>query len=166
MLKGELDDQYFGTIQDHLRRLKFREGILISAGLGNGNTGTDYVLRKASARSWWRRTLCHTRQDWVSQIAPPIQPVYTFHIHPRDEADGQALAQLRDRGVNLVANALAQSTDHILSFFAAARRIGILRRLPESRRPAREEARTDLFSRAFDRRNTPTLLSRLIRRLT
>jgi DNA mismatch repair ATPase MutS len=42
---------------------------------------------------------------------------YSFQLHPRDDAGAQALAQLNDRGVNLVANALAQSTDHILSFF-------------------------------------------------
>ena len=121
MLKRELDEQYFGTIQDHLRQLKFREGVLISAGLGNGNAGTDYVLRKVNERSWWRRTLRHAGQDWVARIVDQTGPVYTFHIHPRDEAGGQALAQLRDRGVNLVANALAQSTDHILNFFYTLR---------------------------------------------
>jgi len=42
---------------------------------------------------------------------------YSFRLHPPDDAGAQTLARLNDRGVNLVANALAQSTDHILSFF-------------------------------------------------
>ena len=48
---------------------------------------------------------------------PKNRPSYTFNIHPRDESGARALSELRDRGINLVANALAQSTDHILSFF-------------------------------------------------
>jgi DNA mismatch repair ATPase MutS len=116
-LKRELHDEYFATIQDHLRRLKFRDGVLISAGLGNGNKGTDYILCKMPERSWWRRTLAHTGQDWVGRIVDQTGPVYSFSIHPRDEAGGRALAELQNRGLNLVANALAQSTDHILSFF-------------------------------------------------
>ena len=37
MLAQELDDAYFETIEDHLRRLRFRRGALISAELGKGN---------------------------------------------------------------------------------------------------------------------------------
>jgi DNA mismatch repair ATPase MutS len=116
MLQRELDDQYFATIQDHLQRLKFREGVLISANLGMGNKGTDYVLRKVNERGWWQ-TLYRAGQDWASRISAQSRPVHTFHIHPRDEAGGRSLMQLRDRGINLAANALGQSTDHILSFF-------------------------------------------------
>jgi DNA mismatch repair ATPase MutS len=42
-------------------------------------------------------------------------------LHPRDESGARALSELNDRGINLVANALAQSTDHILSFFTTLR---------------------------------------------
>jgi hypothetical protein len=38
-------------------------------------------------------------------------------VDGRDEAGTRTLANLRDRGINLVANALAQSADHIDSFF-------------------------------------------------
>ena len=51
----------------------------------------------------------------------PRPPAYTFHLPPRDESGANALGELRDRGLNLVANALAQSNDHILSFFAMLR---------------------------------------------
>src|SRR5579883_3146599 len=46
---------------------------------------------------------------------------YTFRLHPRDEAGARALSELEDEGLNLVANALAQATDHILSFFQMLR---------------------------------------------
>jgi DNA mismatch repair ATPase MutS len=48
-------------------------------------------------------------------------PAYTFYLHPRDEAGARALTELRDRGIHLVANALAQSADHIRRFFTMLR---------------------------------------------
>ena len=39
MLCKELDDEYFISIQNHLKELEFRQGILVSAGLGKGNKG-------------------------------------------------------------------------------------------------------------------------------
>jgi DNA mismatch repair ATPase MutS len=111
MLKKELDDDYFARVQQHLRALQFRDGVLLSAALGQGNKGTNYVLRKASDNT----------QSWRQRIFGPKPPVYTFHLHPRDESGARALAEFKDRGLNLVANALAQSTDHILSFFTMLR---------------------------------------------
>jgi hypothetical protein len=37
-------------------------------------------------------------------------------VNERDEAGAQALGELKDRGINQAANALAQSTDHVVSF--------------------------------------------------
>ena len=111
MLKKELADEYFANVQNHLRELKFRDGVLISAELGKGNKGTNYVLRKLQDK----------KESWIERIFAKKPPVYTFNIHPRDENGARALSELRDRGINLVANALAQSTDHILSFFKLLR---------------------------------------------
>jgi len=111
MLRSELSDEYFRKIEAHLSTLKFRSGVLISARLGKGNTGNSYVLRRPHRddRNWLRRLLAERPAS------------YSFQLHPRDESGAQALARLNDRGVNLVANALAQSTDHILSFFQMLR---------------------------------------------
>ena len=111
MLRTELDDAYFRTIDDHLRQLKFRHGVLISARLGTRNTGADFVLRKAPPSIWSWRQLLPTRE----------RSAYTIVIAPRDEGRMQALTDLRGRGINLVANALTQSTDHMLSFFRMLR---------------------------------------------
>jgi DNA mismatch repair ATPase MutS len=107
MLRSELSDDYFDEIESHLNRLKFRSGVLISAHLGKGNKGKDYVLRRPH----------QDNRSWLTRLLAEKPLSYSFQLHPRDDAGAQALAQLNDRGVNLVANALAQSTDHILSFF-------------------------------------------------
>jgi len=39
MLAKELDDEYLAIVEDHLRRLTFRGGVLMSAGLDKGNKG-------------------------------------------------------------------------------------------------------------------------------
>ncbi len=111
MLDRELNDDYFVSIQSHLNRLKFRDGVLISAVLGTGFKGANYTLRKPNGRPG----------TWIERLMTPKPPGYTWRLPPRDEAGANALGELRDRGLNLVANALAQSDDHILSFFAMLR---------------------------------------------
>lgn len=110
MLRAELTDAYFDEIDDHLKRLKFKGGVLVSAQLGKGNKATDYLLRKPH-----RKDL-----GWFARLWPTTEG-YTSYLNPRDQAGARALCELRDRGVNLVANALAQSMDHISSFFQMLR---------------------------------------------
>ena len=107
MIKKELDDEYFTSVQNHLKELKFPNGVLVSAELGKGNEGTNYILRKLQEK----------QQSWIKQIFAAKTPEYTFRIANRDEAGARALGELRDRGINLVANSVAQSADHINSFF-------------------------------------------------
>jgi MutS domain V len=109
MLATELDDEYFLAVEAHLQELRFRRGVLLSAELGKGNTGIRYVLRRAPELSWRERLGLGTGSG------------YGFTIPDRDENGFKALEELRARGINQVANALAQSTDHILSFFAILR---------------------------------------------
>jgi DNA mismatch repair ATPase MutS len=110
-LKEELSDDYFAEVEAHLRRLSFRHGTLISARLGSGNKGEHHVLRRPH----------EDKRNWLRRVLSDRPPAYTFHLHPRDEAGARALSTLNDRGINLVSNALAQSTDHILSFFQMLR---------------------------------------------
>ena len=111
MLNRELDEDYFARVQQHLRALKFPHGVLISAGLGQGNKGTKYVLRQLPGK----------RQNWIERILAEKPSTFGFTIDDRDESGAQALSDLKDRGINLVANALGQSTDHVLSFFTMLR---------------------------------------------
>jgi DNA mismatch repair ATPase MutS len=89
-----------------MTELKFIRGVLLSAELGEGNAGANYVLRQARDK----------RPHWLKRIFGNRPPGYTFRIDARDEAGARILGQMRGRGVNLVANAAAQSADHILNF--------------------------------------------------
>lgn len=111
MIQQELDEAYFVEVETHLRELRFRNGVLLSARLGRGNEGADYFLCKPN------------RPDghWARRIFSRKSPVYSFAIHPRDDHGARALGELRDRGLNLVANAVAQSADHIDNFLATLR---------------------------------------------
>lgn len=111
MIQQELSDEYFAIVENHLRLLRFDRGVLISAELGRGNEGTNYILRKAN----------HDGRHWVKRVLARESPVYSFTLHPRDDSGAQALAELRNRGLNAVANAVAQSADHIDSFLNALR---------------------------------------------
>jgi DNA mismatch repair ATPase MutS len=111
MLTSELDDAYFQTLKEHLRVLKFRGGVLISAELGRGNKGTRYVLRRPPEEG----NLIQRISAWSRWSS------YSFQIPDRDESGARALDDLHGQGINLVADALARSTDHILSFFTMLR---------------------------------------------
>lgn len=106
-LISELSDAYFGEINGHLRALQFKDGVFISAVLGKGNKGRKYVLRRDA----------DTRPVWKRWLLGPHPTRFSFTIHPRDQAGWRGLERLRDRGIALVADALGQSADHVLSFF-------------------------------------------------
>lgn len=110
MLLRELDDDYFAEITAHLKQLKFSKGVRLSAELGPGNMGINYLLRRDDKPLSWK--------EW---IFGPKPEAYSFTLHPRDENGARALTEMEDRGINLVANALAQSTDHISNFFKMLR---------------------------------------------
>ena len=111
MIKQGLDDDYFGVVENHLKTLKFRGGVLLSAELGDGNEGTHYILRKTN----------HDGQNWMKRVFARKSPVYSFSLAPRDDHGARALGELKDKGINLVANAVAQSADHIDSFLNTLR---------------------------------------------
>ncbi len=112
LLKAELPDEYFGAIKAQLHEMDFRQGVLLSAQLGKGNQGTNYVLRKSLA----------PKPGWLRRVFGPRAPAYAFRLPERDEAGARALGELQDRGINLAANALAQASDHVQAFFVMLRR--------------------------------------------
>jgi hypothetical protein len=107
-LSDELGDEYLAGVEPHLKRLDSGRGMLMSARLGDGNVGNDYVLRRPLRRRLMEQVLGD-------------RSGYGFSIDPRDEAGSQALGELRGRGIALTATALGRSADHILSFFVRLR---------------------------------------------
>ena len=114
MLRNELADDYLDSIREHLRTLKFRTGVLVSAALGEGDKGAGYTLRKPKRREnifTWLYTWLFSKRSQA----------FSFYIAERDESGAKAVAELRDRGISLAANALAQSAQHVIGFFRTLR---------------------------------------------
>jgi hypothetical protein len=106
-LRRELDGEYFEEVSYHLKQLRFRSGVLISARLDRDNSGTGFALRAPAG----------ARRRWTERLGIGPRTTYSFSLPPRDEAGGRILSDLTSRGINLVANAAAQSADHIGSYF-------------------------------------------------
>jgi DNA mismatch repair ATPase MutS len=107
LLKRELTDEYFSEVRTHLKQLEFDEGVLVSVELGPGNQGANYVLRKSKL----------DKPRWSWRIFAREDEAYTYRVDARDDAGARVLGELRERGIDLVANAVAQSAEHISSFF-------------------------------------------------
>jgi hypothetical protein len=110
-LQVELDDGYFQTISFHLKQLRFRDGQLMSAELDRDNSGIGFVLHSSG----------QGKRSWKERLGIGPRSSYSFTIAPRDNAGANALSDLTSRGVNLVANAAAQSADHVWSYFTMLR---------------------------------------------
>ena len=112
MLRRELDDCYLAAVEEHIERLKFRRGPLISARFAPGMGGTDLVLRRPN----------YDDRFWIQRLLGPQRKSYAFHVHERDEAGGRIVGELKERGLSPVANAAGQAVDHIVSFMEMLRR--------------------------------------------
>ena len=110
MLREELSDDYLQTLEHHLRELEFKRGVLESAALAKGNKGRRYIVRTPREQRWTERLPFGNRS-----------PGYSFTIPPRDQSGFDALEEIRGKGINLVADAMAQSADHVKSFFSMLR---------------------------------------------
>lgn len=110
MIQRELDDAYLAVLGDHLKAIEFHNGVLISAELGKGNEGVNYLLHRSNHAD-----------NWVQRIFAQRSAIYSYTLPPRDDHGTRALGELEDRGVNRVANAVAQAADHVESFFNTLR---------------------------------------------
>jgi DNA mismatch repair ATPase MutS len=110
MLRDELSAEYLQTVEHHLGELEFKRGVLESAVLARGNKGRRYTIRKPREQRWTERLRFGNRS-----------PSYSFTIPPRDDNGFRALEEIRGKGINLVADAVAQSADHVKSFFSMLR---------------------------------------------
>jgi len=110
-LHRELDDEYFDEVSYHLKQLRFRAGVLIRAELDRDNSGINLVLRAPGDGG----------KRWAERLGIGPRSSYSFTLPPRDEAGASILADLTGRGINLVADAAAQSADHIGSYFTMLR---------------------------------------------
>jgi DNA mismatch repair ATPase MutS len=112
MLKEELSDEYLAGVQALLNGLESSDGTLLRAELGQGNRGTKYALCKQPEKKGGR----------IARVFGTGEPrQFTYSLDTNDNTGTEMLSKLRDRGINEVANTLAQSSDHVLGFFTALR---------------------------------------------
>ena len=110
-LERDLDDTYLEAATTDLNNLTFRKGVLLSAQVGDGGKGVGTMLRKPRPRDL----------SWVQAVLEPEFQSYTLQLAPRDDAGAQAFAELRNRGLSLICDALYQSAEHVLGFLKALR---------------------------------------------
>ena len=110
MLAEELAEDYLQAVEHHLRELEFKRGVLESAELAKGFKGSRYIVRTPREQRWTERLPFGSRSD-----------SYSFTIPPRDENGFRSLEAIEGRGINGVADSVAQSADHVKSFFAMLR---------------------------------------------
>ena len=106
MLRTELSDDYLREVEDHLHHLRAYDSVLVSAQLGTANRGINYALRGLSG----------AHRSLRERIGIGGRNALSFQIDAGDEAGARALDELTDRGIDLAANALAQSAEHVHHF--------------------------------------------------
>jgi hypothetical protein len=113
MLRKELGDDYLAVVERHLSELEFKRGVLESAELAKADKGQRYTVHPPPPEQSWK--------DRLPFIGTPKPEEYSFELHPRDEAGARALEEIKARGINHVADAVAQSAEHVQSFFTMLR---------------------------------------------
>ncbi len=111
MLRQEISEEFLATVQNRLTESRFRNGVLLSAELGEWNESINFVLRIPSDE----------KRNWFERILDKRSSAYTFYLAERDQAGAEILSNMRRRGISRVAIALAQSADHVVSFFKVLR---------------------------------------------
>ncbi len=120
IIQTELSGEHIACIKYHLSQLKLRNGLVLSARLGEGNKGTDYVLHLPPARkgTWLGRLIVKWHKRF---FARQQRGVYDFSLSPHDESGARILSDLKNRGIGIAADALGQSADHVRNFFSVLR---------------------------------------------
>ncbi|WP_321969124.1 MutS-related protein [Paraburkholderia tropica] len=110
-LESNLDDDYFRATTRDLDRLRFRSGVLLSAGLGSAGKARNVKLRIPQPRD----------ENVILRHLTPGPRSFSLTLDPRDLAGARAFGELQDRGLELIAEALWKSAHHVLAFLKALR---------------------------------------------
>lgn len=113
ILQKELTEDFFSIAEKQLQALRFNNGIFIKAKLGEGLEGKDYKLLKPN-----KKVLIKKKILSINIIKPYL---YSFNVHPRDDAGINTLTFIKERTIYQIAQILANVGDHILDFFSQLR---------------------------------------------
>ena len=105
-VQSELSEDYLQEVARWIRTLSFDSGVAMTARLGSHGQGIEYTLRER-ARS----------RPWVERMLAGSADAFTIRLSDRDESGARMVADLEARGLNGVADAVAQSREHVVRFF-------------------------------------------------
>jgi hypothetical protein len=105
MVATDLDDPWLAEVEDHLTRLRTRT-LHVSARLGDGARGTDYVLHRSPStiRGWRDRVGLEERRS-------------TVKVELSDQNAMNTMSELRATAIAPTAGVTREATDHVLAFF-------------------------------------------------
>ena len=105
MVATDLDDAWLAEVEDHLTRLRTRT-LHVSARLGDGARGTDYVLHRSPStiRGWRDRIGLEERRS-------------TVKVELSDQNAMNTMSELRATAIAPTAGVTLESADHVLAFF-------------------------------------------------
>jgi len=108
-VRVELDDGFFEAARRTLGEVRRGGGVHLSAGLGEGNAGRDYALRRASSRrpGWLA---------WALRRGPA-----TFRLAPLDDDGARVLADMRNAAAAPPAALLAHAAEGVREIFGGLR---------------------------------------------
>jgi len=101
----DLDDPWLAEVEDHLTRLRTRT-LHVSARLGDGARGTDYVLHRSPStiRGWRDRVGLEERRS-------------TVKVELSDQNAMNTMSELRATAIAPTAGVTREAADHVLAFF-------------------------------------------------
>ncbi len=112
MTRDQLEEPYLQRLRGLLAQLRFPRGVWMSASLGPGLRGSGHSLREPPL----------PRKGWTSRLLGRRRSPDTIVVAERDESGHRFLSELIDRGIDPVAQVLAQSVDHVSDFLTSLQR--------------------------------------------
>ena len=105
MVATDLDDPWLAEVEDHLTRLRTRT-LHVSARLGDGARGRDYVLHRSPStiRGWRDRVGLEERRS-------------TVKVELSDQNAMNTMSELRATAIAPTAGVTREAADHVLAFF-------------------------------------------------
>lgn len=115
MIESDLNETYVAELAGQLDALRMRDGVALSAALGDGNRFEDYRLHEPLVRdlTWFQRLL----RRWFPSFFKEEEGRFGFSVAPSDESGNRALREFRNRGIAIAARALGEAATHIRDFF-------------------------------------------------
>lgn len=115
MIGTDLSEAYITELGHQLDILRMRDGVSLSAALGDGNRFKEYRLHEPPVRhlTWFQSLL----RRWFPSFFKEEQGRFGFSVAPSDESGNRALREFNNRGIVIAARALGEAASHIRDFF-------------------------------------------------